>query len=38
MTYELINYQGEVLSETVVDNDVQLRVRKVSGTERSARN
>jgi len=30
--------QGEVLSEMVVDNDVQLRVRKVSETERSARN
>jgi hypothetical protein len=38
MTCERVDYRGEVLSETVVDDGVRLRIKNVSGTERAARN
>ncbi len=38
MTCEMIDYRGEVLSETVVDDDVRLRVKNVLGTKRAVRN
>ena len=38
MIYKLIDDRRVVLSAAVVYNDVRLRVKNVSGTERSARN
>lgn len=38
MIYKLIYNRRDVLSATVVDNDIRLKIKNVSGTERSTRN